>query len=250
MIYHILSSLINPTYVKREKKRWKMDQNQQIKNNKVGKFYYQFMKKVIKFIVSFSVFSFFFSNPSWLGFFLRSFISHLSNFPSQLLSHVHDKIYVFLLCNGIVVFLAKYSGKMISSSPPQVNLEDEFFGDDGSLSPWDTVPPSTSSTSPESFEEVERGAGEEEREREREREEEGNGEENKGLNEELMEKEDSGNGYSTEEEEEEEEGGGWVGDGGEIARMSTEDLNRKFEDFIRKMKEEIRIEAQRQLVMV
>ena len=43
------------------------------------------------------------------------------------------------------------------------------------------------------------------------------------------------------DEEEEEEGNG---------TLSTEELNKKFDDFIRRMKEEIRIEAQQQLVMV
>ena len=43
------------------------------------------------------------------------------------------------------------------------------------------------------------------------------------------------------DEEEEEEGSG---------TLSTEELNKKFDDFIRRMKEEIRIEAQQQLVMV
>ena len=45
----------------------------------------------------------------------------------------------------------------------------------------------------------------------------------------------------TVEEEEEEEGNGI---------LSTEELNKKFDDFIRRMKEGIRIEAQQQLVMV
>ena len=43
------------------------------------------------------------------------------------------------------------------------------------------------------------------------------------------------------DDEEEEEGNG---------TLSTEELNKKFDDFIRRMKEEIRIEAQQQLVMV
>ncbi|PON33377.1 hypothetical protein PanWU01x14_353310 [Parasponia andersonii] len=45
-----------------------------------------------------------------------------------------------------------------------------------------------------------------------------------------------------EEEEEEEE----VGNG----MLSTEELNKKFDEFIRRMKEELRIEASRQLIMV
>ena len=44
-----------------------------------------------------------------------------------------------------------------------------------------------------------------------------------------------------EEEQEEEEA---------ISKMSTEELNRKFDDFIRKMKEELRIEAQQQMIVV
>lgn len=35
-----------------------------------------------------------------------------------------------------------------------------------------------------------------------------------------------------------------------IAKMSTEELNRKFDDFIRKMKDELRIEARQQLIVV
>ncbi|KAF7831282.1 neurofilament light polypeptide [Senna tora] len=33
-------------------------------------------------------------------------------------------------------------------------------------------------------------------------------------------------------------------------RLSTEEMNKKFEDFIRRMKEDLRIEAQRQVVMI
>ncbi|QCD78165.1 hypothetical protein DEO72_LG1g1797 [Vigna unguiculata] len=49
-------------------------------------------------------------------------------------------------------------------------------------------------------------------------------------------------GESVEEEEVVEEEVNWV--------LSTEELNKKFDDFIRKMKEDLRIEAQRQLLMV
>jgi len=49
-------------------------------------------------------------------------------------------------------------------------------------------------------------------------------------------------GESVQEEEVVEEEANWV--------LSTEELNKKFDDFIRKMKEDLRIEAQRQLLMV
>jgi len=48
-----------------------------------------------------------------------------------------------------------------------------------------------------------------------------------------------------EEEDDEDEGGG----GGEDGLLSTDELNKKFDEFIRRMKEEIRIEAQQQLAM-
>ena len=59
--------------------------------------------------------------------------------------------------------------------------------------------------------------------------------------EEKKEQNESVSEFLIEEEEEEEEGNG---------TLSTEELNKKFDDFIRRMKEEIRIEAQQQLVMV
>lgn len=40
------------------------------------------------------------------------------------------------------------------------------------------------------------------------------------------------------------------GEGGKLGEIATEELNRKIEEFIRKMKEEIRIEAQHQLIAV
>jgi hypothetical protein len=60
-----------------------------------------------------------------------------------------------------------------------------------------------------------------------------------------------------EEEEEEEEDSGIFAEedveaenGMLTSSTSTEELNQKFEDFIRRMKEELRIEAQRQPIMV
>lgn len=58
--------------------------------------------------------------------------------------------------------------------------------------------------------------------------------------EEEEEEEDQEQLYDYEEVEEEEEG---------MDKLSTEELNKKFEDFIRKMKEELRIQAQQQLIL-
>lgn len=56
----------------------------------------------------------------------------------------------------------------------------------------------------------------------------------------VSEEEEEENGTLAEEDE----------DGNGMSSTSTEELNKKFEDFIRRMKEELRIEAQRQLIMV
>lgn len=57
------------------------------------------------------------------------------------------------------------------------------------------------------------------------------------------EEEEEENGIFTEEYEE-------AGNGMLTSSTSTEELNKKFDDFIRRMKEELRIEAQRQPIMV
>ncbi|GAB4845991.1 hypothetical protein Ancab_024995 [Ancistrocladus abbreviatus] len=255
-------------------------QNPQTKN-KVAK-YYQSMKKVTKFLVSFSLFSFFFSNPSWISLFLNSFILHLSNFPSQFLSLVHDKSYIFLLCNGILVFLAKYSTRVTNSSQPQINLEDEFFEkDDENLQPTNPLSSSESLEKIGQDEDEDEGwrkwlvlreeekrteDGEEEKNEEmmgEKRETKGGEREENGIldDEEQMERKCGENGLSVEvqkekekeeeedEDEDEDEDVNEDEEGG-ITTMSTEELNRKFEEFIRKMKEDIRIEARRQLIMV
>lgn len=59
----------------------------------------------------------------------------------------------------------------------------------------------------------------------------------------ISEEEEEENGIFTEEYEE-------AGNGMLTSSTSTEELNKKFDDFIRRMKEELRIEAQRQPIMV
>lgn len=76
--------------------------------------------------------------------------------------------------------------------------------------------------------------------------------------EEYKEKEhdEPGGRFIISEEEEEEETGIFTeeyeeaGNGMLTSSASTEELNKKFDDFIRRMKEELRIEAQRQPIMV
>ncbi|KAL5803879.1 hypothetical protein ACOSQ3_030679 [Xanthoceras sorbifolium] len=245
----------------------------------------QFLKGVItKLVLSVSLLSLFFS-------LLHNFDFSIS-LPMKLVSHTLDKNCIFLLCNGLLVFLAKYSGFFTSSSSssssskyvnnssilneyqyysykstfeedyprhkmmmameadrdkvvvPLLEEEDHQESDQSSTRSGS----SRSITHGEALENEQKHVEDEEatlikpettdhhlvEEEEEEEEDKLQGEEEAGwlLWEEIEE----------EAEEEEREGNGM---------LSTEELNKKFDDFIRKMKEELRIEAQgQQLVMV
>lgn len=76
------------------------------------------LKKVTKLLLSVSVFSLLLSYSSSLyPIFIHSFKSN-SLFPhfQVLLTHILDKNFTFLICNGILVFLAKTSGLLCSRS--------------------------------------------------------------------------------------------------------------------------------------
>ncbi|XP_057485321.1 uncharacterized protein LOC130771679 [Actinidia eriantha] len=150
----------------------------------------KFLKQVTQLLLSVSIFSFFFQ---------YSFNKlHLSKLSFQILSHTMDKIFIFLICNGILVFLAKSSSFKKIRDGFESSLEKEIN------EPLENV---------------------------QEKEEEEYSMEG--------EVEDSKNFIEEEEEEEEIVNG----------LLSREELNKRFDEFIRRMKEEIRIGAQQQLVM-
>jgi len=222
-----------------------------------------FLKRVTQLLLSLSVFSFLFTHSSLLSCF-QSFNFYFSAFPSQLFSHTIDKNCIFLLCNGLLVFLAKYSGLIRSVSGAYHNEESFISSEDGLQK--EAVTESKASAEnvameqgreidhlirevqeetgkPAGDEEGEAGGGEESRSsfsKEEEEEEEEEEETGSFVLEEKKEQNESVSEFLIEEEEEEEGNG----------TLSTEELNKKFDDFIRRMKEEIRIEAQQQLVMV
>lgn len=86
-----------------------MDQNNQQKLSRFTNS--QFLKDLTKLLLSISVFSLLFSSSNLLSFLQPSHF-HLSTFPLRLVTHAVDKNCIFLLCNGILVFLAKNSGFM------------------------------------------------------------------------------------------------------------------------------------------
>ncbi|XVF70874.1 hypothetical protein PTKIN_Ptkin11bG0197400 [Pterospermum kingtungense] len=239
----------------------------------------QFMKlsqshrKLTQLVLSVSVFSLFFSHSYWFSL-VHSFTFNFHNtLPFQLFSHNIDKNCIFLLCNGLLVFLAKYSG-LINSSSSKYNLSDhdQSFKSHEDVpiamepkAPLETdeavkniilmeaiqdeepEPEAAAETETENFTMEEDEEEEEDEDQkwgwiksvEEDEEEELQGSHDDDIFAQYFEETEN---YDREEEEEEEVEGNRV--------LSTEELNKKFDEFIRKMKEELRIEARQQLVMV
>ncbi|KAM1010395.1 hypothetical protein EV1_045389 [Malus domestica] len=83
-----------------------------------GQFKFNQSHKVIKFLLSVSVFSVLLSYSSLISFFLDSFNSFTFSIN-------FDKNYMFLLCNGLLVFIVKNSGLIGTSPPGSSNLTNE-----------------------------------------------------------------------------------------------------------------------------
>ncbi|XP_027344220.1 uncharacterized protein LOC113856560 [Abrus precatorius] len=225
-----------------------------------------YLIKLIQLLVSFSVFSFFFS-PSSLVAFIYHFNFYFSTFSLQLFTHTIDKNCMFLLCNGLLVFV----GITRSLSGSSTFDESPKYVEDASQSLYSDVEankpilekidePAEQNSEAEHAIEI-KYFGEEGVENIENTNLEGE-EEVKGCRESVLKEEESEGkfelygaededkeseidelviGESIEEEEVVEEPN-WV--------LSTEELNKKFDDFIRRMKEDLRVEAQRQLLMV
>ncbi|CAL5408162.1 unnamed protein product [Camellia sinensis] len=214
-----------------------MDQNEKqklqtsIQSNK----YRQFLMKTMQFLLSVSVLSFLLSYSSAISHFFHYFSFR---FSTLLFSQTIERKYIFLICNGIVAVLVK-NLSFTSSSPPGSDLRDVFAKTDQE----DGMKPVLEMEAPVEDEETNVACIEEEQE-------------NGSLN---IKQEGDSRALITvtddeeEEEEEEEDSGSLIPplsaeDEGNEVNVSTEELNRKFDEFIRKMKEEIRIEAQQQLI--
>ncbi|CAI8587008.1 unnamed protein product [Vicia faba] len=224
---------------------------------------------VIKFtqlIISISVFSFIFS-PSSFFVFLQNFNFYFSTLPFQLYTHNIDKNSMFLLCNTLLVFVGLTKSFSSSSTDDDddkpsnnsqyIEVEDEEGSQSHILDVEINEPMLEREVEKRTSEPDEQSAEEEEENIEKiitiDEEEEEDKEEMKEVEEEVKQ-------YDGEDEE---------GDKGseidyvlieennidyveeeESCTLSTEDLNKKFEDFIRKMKDDLRIDARRHLVMV
>ncbi|KAL6332748.1 hypothetical protein AAG906_015009 [Vitis piasezkii] len=233
-----------------------MGQSEDHKLHTVGKFNKQhFLRRTVLLAFSVSLFSLLLSYSSGFSCFLHSFNLYYSTFLFSLITHTFERKYMFLICNGIVAFLAGYSG-FGSSAPPGYGINAEFLKrteDDGSsasqLSDMKPLVVDKGAT-------VEGTVGslghdalvvEEDQDQQQENEPfymEEQERESQALIVEDGEGEEETESLIPEAAEEEEE----MKENEELT--STEELNKKIEDFIRRMKEELRVEAQSQLITV
>ncbi|XP_020240278.1 uncharacterized protein LOC109819096 [Cajanus cajan] len=236
---------------------------------------HNYLIKLIQLLVSLSLFSFFIP-PSSLLAFLYHFNFYFSTFSFQLFTHTIDKNCMFLLCNGLLVFVGITRSLSKSSSVG----ESYKYVEDGSQSSYSDVQanepimlvgkvvmeknhePDEQNTEAEHAIEI-KYYGEEEGEESigdivLEGEEKGKGDRESGLKEEEEPCGEIGSFGAGDEDKESENDEFMIGESVEEEEvveepnyvLSTEELNKKFDDFIRRMKEDLRIEAQRQLLMV
>ncbi|KAK7332423.1 hypothetical protein VNO80_29175 [Phaseolus coccineus] len=237
-----------------------MEQNQ--RKDQVLRGYFnnkQFLKRTLQFVLSVSVFSVFIWYSSGFSIHPQSFNAYFSTCLFSMFTHTLERKYMFLICNGILAFVAKTS--LINSSDSDF---DQLLPSNLSETKTTTVsdmvvaPLVEGLATPENVcLVVEEQQGQEEYSEEVSEDEE---QEQSTLCTKTEGRESGG--YITEEEIEEGESDSEVevAPDDELAEattttnneelLNTDELNRKFEEFIRKMKEEIRIEAQRQLIAV
>ncbi|CAL1384724.1 unnamed protein product [Linum trigynum] len=185
------------------------------------------------------------------------------SFLHAVFSHTIDKKCVFLLCNGLLVFVAKSSINTTSSSSSSSSSSSHQHCYDNTVESR-SPPPSLLGyeSNDQVVEEIKEVVvvedhsvvvGHDHQEQVEARGDEGE-DQGKIVSKEKIQESDRDDVHDEEEEEEddEEEGLEEEEEEGIDAVLSTEELNRKFDEFIRRMKEEIRVEAQRhcQLVLV
>ncbi|KAI8524944.1 hypothetical protein RHMOL_Rhmol13G0189000 [Rhododendron molle] len=210
-----------------------MDENQiqELQSTSWFNSYNQLLKKALQFLVSLSLFSFLFlscySSPSSHYFHYLKFHSFSLLFP--ILSQALDRKYIFLICNGIVAILAKSLSFTANSMPSPDFTEDVVKAVAETEAPVDDKE-STTGCAMEPLENVSDTEVEEEEE-----EEEENGSLSIQRGELLIPPPSAEDEQPPSAEDE-----------GHEVNVSTEELNRKIDEFIRKMKEEIRIGAQKQ----
>ncbi|KAE9614742.1 hypothetical protein Lalb_Chr04g0247911 [Lupinus albus] len=227
-----------------------------------------------QFLVSVSLCSFIFS-PSSLFIFLHYFKFYFSTFPFQLFTHNIDKNSMFLLCNGLLVFVGitrSFSGpsgddennsKCVQHDVPSKYVEDDVpskyvvevdsqsqFLDAEANDENNIVAEEAIEIKYCAEEKVEKMIFVDEEEQEKE-----SGQLILEVKETDEEKDVLDIGDAIDEEDKESEIDYFmieenIEEEEEENCISTEELNKKFDDFIRRMKEDLRIEAKQQLFVM
>ncbi|TYI78158.1 hypothetical protein E1A91_D06G191800v1 [Gossypium mustelinum] len=206
----------------------------------VGK--YHFLRNTLQIVVWVSFLSIFLCHSSGMAYslFPHSFNVYFSTFLFSFFTHTVERKYMFIICNGKLAFVAKSSVCSRSESDNNGSLALQI-----STPPTQTKPSVTDDVGAAEYDQhVPLDQAEHETESLVKEEEESEGS--------VIVEDADGEGYKEREKGwwgKQEERVGGVGAKEELPiSMSTEELNRKIEEFIRKMKEEIRIEAQQQMV--
>ncbi|XP_062027671.1 uncharacterized protein LOC133743674 [Rosa rugosa] len=211
--------------------------------------------KAIKFLLSISVFSILFSQSSLISFLVHFSNAFISSPSVRLFSYTFDKNYMFLLCNGLLVFIVKNSG-LIGTSPSGSNLindEDDvkINGETREVGVVKLTETNAQKAEEDQVINVETEQVQEEEKRfliTEEEEECRNGivtvEDHDEFEEE--EEEECRNGIVIVEDHNEFEEEGEE----EVGYLSKEELNKKCDEFIRKVREGIKLEVQQSMIMV
>ncbi|KAG6641916.1 hypothetical protein CIPAW_09G107300 [Carya illinoinensis] len=222
------------------------DRDQKLLQNvdKFNKKYKKFLKRTLQYsVISVSLFSLFLCYSSGFCFFSHSFVVYFSTFHFSLFTHTLQRRYIFLICNAILAILAK-SLFSSSSSTSVTDIGGDFSASDV-IATKTSVAEEVQVGSIGSVDNVALGA-------------EGGEEQQQKLADQAEKLEVQEDGSSSGAENEESEIEAFIADqdeGGEeeeeeVPPEANDELNKKFEEFIKKMKEELRIEAQRQLIAV
>nr|XP_011467298.1 PREDICTED: uncharacterized protein LOC105352304 [Fragaria vesca subsp. vesca] len=191
--------------------------------------------KAIKFLLSISVISILFSHSSLISFLVHFSDAFMSSPSVRLFSFTFDKNYMFLLCNGLLVCIVKNSG-LIGTSPQGSNLnnDEDHVKINGETQEVEVVELTETNAQMAKEDQVINVETEQVQVQEDENEEE----------------DDCINGLVNVEDHDEFEGEG-EGEGEEEAGfLSTEELNKKCDEFIRRVREGIKLEVQQSMIMV
>ncbi|MED6183389.1 hypothetical protein PIB30_037481 [Stylosanthes scabra] len=177
------------------------------------------LRRSVQYVVSVCLFGLFVWYSSGFSILPQSLNAYFSTFLLSMLTRTLQRKYMFLLCNAILAFLATKS--LYHAPPPVLNGVVECYYEQQQVS-------SSELLQDPFLTETEEGKEHHDEASSITKDEEGG----KGINSEeevlQVERTQQDEGDATNEEE----------------LANADELNRKFEEFIRKMKEEIRIEAQ------